>query len=175
MRGKEDVHSTAQDDGWKKRGSLPKQGKDKSWAKKNAKQYELAQAPLIICTSAGNLTEDIKKVCNKFGASQNIYAPVFLRGGKRISTVVKSEPFSSRDCGRTNCFTCTSGGGGYFERSGASYEIECLECSTACLVVEYQGETGQNGYSRGLEHVAALESKQDTSPLWKHCEIQHGG
>ena len=27
----------------------------------------------------------------------------------------------------------------------------------------------------GLEHVAALEGKHETSPLWKHCEIQHGG
>ena len=40
---------------------------------------------------------------------------------------------------------------------------------------KYQGETGRNGYSRGLEHAAALESMQDTSPLWKHCEMHHGG
>ena len=40
-----------------------------------------------------------------------------------------------------------------------------LKCPTAVLVAEYQGETGLNGFSRGLEHVAALEGKHETSPL----------
>ena len=154
---------------------LAKARKRVNWAKRSGKQNELARAPLIICPSAGNLTDQIKQVCKEFGASQNIHVPVFLRGGKRLSTIVKSEPFRNKDCGRLNCFPCTSGGGGDCERSSSGYEIECLECPTAGLVASYQGETGRNGFSRGLEHVAALEAKHETSPLWKHSEIHHGG
>ena len=37
------------------------------------------------------------------------------------------------------------------------------------------GETGRNGYSRGLEHLAGLRNKKEDIPLWKHCLIQHNG
>ena len=91
---------------------LSKAIKKQTWAKKRADKDELARAPLIICSSAGNLTENIKKVCADFGAAQNIQVPVFLRGGKRISSLVKPEPLANKTCGRTNCFPCISGGGG---------------------------------------------------------------
>ena len=154
---------------------LAKAKKKVNWAKKQADQNELGRAPLIICPSAGNLTAEIKKVCLEFGASQNIKVPVFLRGGRRLSTLVKAEPMASKLCGRDNCFPCISGGGGDCEKSSIGYKLECLECPGADLTATYEGESGRNGYSRGLEHVAALEGRQETSPLWKHCEIQHKG
>ena len=39
----------------------------------------------------------------------------------------------------------------------------------------YEGETGRNCYSRGLEHIAGLNNEKDDNPLWKHCQIQHDG
>ena len=41
-------------------------------------------------------------------------------------------------------------------------------------VVNYEGETGCNCYSRGLEHQDGLRNEQD-NPLWKHCTLEHGG
>ena len=39
--------------------------------------------------------------------------------------------------------------------------------------VEYEGESGSNGYSRGGEHLTALYLKQEDNALWKHCLVAH--
>ena len=40
----------------------------------------------------------------------------------------------------------------------------------------YHGETGRNGYSRGVEHLANLDSRdEDRSVLWQHSVHQHQG
>ena len=50
----------------------------------------------------------------------------------------------------------------------------CEECSEG--VAEYKGETGRNGYTRGLEHLASLEArKEDKSVLWLHSLHHHQG
>ena len=41
------------------------------------------------------------------------------------------------------------------------------------MVAEYMGQTGQNAYSQGLEHQNRLRNEDESSPLWKHCTIQH--
>ena len=43
------------------------------------------------------------------------------------------------------------------------------------LVADYEGETGRNDYSRGLEHQNGLKNIDESNPLWKHCTIQHYG
>ena len=53
------------------------------------------------------------------------------------------------------------------------YRISCLECPDDGLVTEYEGETGRNGCSRGLEHQSGLRNEDESNPLWKHCTIQH--
>ena len=84
-------------------------------------------------------------------------------------------PLKPETCGRTDCFPCTSGGGGDCSRSCSAYQLECLECPINSLTAHYEGETGRNCYSRGIEHVAGLEKEKDDNPLWKHCQLQHGG
>ena len=39
----------------------------------------------------------------------------------------------------------------------------------------YEGETGRNGFTRGLEHLAALRLEDEENAMWKHCVVQHGG
>ena len=92
-----------------------------------------------------------------------------------MTSTVMAEPLASDTCNRNNCFPCTSGGGGDCERSSVGYEIDCLECLGAKVTATYHGESGRNGYTRGIEQITALEGRQETSPLWKHCEIQHNG
>ena len=58
------------------------------------------------------------------------------------------------------------------EKNGAGYRISCLSCRSE---VAYEGETGSNGYSRGKEHEAALEHKQEENANWKHCLVAHEG
>ena len=50
----------------------------------------------------------------------------------------------------------------------------CDECGEG--VAEYNGETGRNGYTRGLEHLASLEArKEDKSVLWLYSLHHHQG
>ena len=37
----------------------------------------------------------------------------------------------------------------------------------------YEGESGRNAYSRGLEHKQNLQDEKEDSPLWKHCTLEH--
>ena len=37
----------------------------------------------------------------------------------------------------------------------------------------YEGESGRNSYSRGLEHQQNLQDENADSPLWKHCTLEH--
>ena len=78
-------------------------------------------------------------------------------------------------CDRDDCFPCTSGGGGDYSKSCSVYRIECEECKKSELSAVYEGETDRNGYSRGHEHLEGLGKEKEDNPLWKHCQLQHGG
>ena len=93
----------------------------------------------------------------------------------KIGNIAKPDPLSPKNCGREDCFSCTSGGGGDCSKSCSAYRIECEECPKSNLTAAYEGETGRNGYTRGLEHLAGLSSEKEDNPLWKHCQIQHSG
>ena len=61
---------------------------------------------------------------------------------------------------------CAKGRPGKWEHNLAGYTIKCESCLEAGKYVHYEGETGRNAYSRGLEHQEELqdEEKKD-SPL----------
>ena len=135
-----------------------------------------AGAPLIISPSAGEIiSKRMKEVCKKFKVEHNIDVKVFERGGLKIGNIAKSDPLRPSTCGRKDCFPCISGGGGDCSRSCAAYRLECKECPKNDLTAVYEGENGQNCYSRGLQHLAGLKNEQEDNPLWKHCQIQHMG
>ena len=74
---------------------------------------------------------------------------------------LKSNPLRKGGCGRNDCMVCTKGGKGDCSRSGAGYEISCLECPKVKITAEYEGETARNPYSRGLEHGKDLEKESE--------------
>jgi hypothetical protein len=155
---------------------LAKFKKSKLWHKSGVEEGVAAGAPLIISPSAGELiSKKMKEVCKKFKVEHNIDVKVFERGGLKIGNIAKSDPLSPSKCDRNDCFPCTSGGGGDCSKSCAAYRLECEECPKNDLTAVYQGETGRNCYSRGLEHLAGLKNEKEDNPLWKHCQIQHMG
>ena len=155
---------------------LDKLKKQSLWHKGGYEEGVLAGAPLIICPSAGEaISKKMKKLCKNFKAEHKIDVKVFERGGVRIGTIAKSDPLSTKGCQRVDCFPCSSGGGGDCSKSCSAYRIECEECAKTELKAVYEGETGRNCYSRGLEHMEGLSKEKEDNPLWKHCEIQHNG
>jgi hypothetical protein len=151
---------------------LDKERKATSWHKNN--QSGLS-APLIVDPSAGKLVEKMKSACKSFSESLNIHVTVKLRAGKSVKADAKSEPLRSKECGRIECMSCTPGGKGGCERNGIGYRITCEGCQGNGVIAEYEGESGRNGYSRGLEHATDLRNESYKSPLWKHCQLLHGG
>ena len=153
---------------------MAKLRKLKSWHNTGAEAGLLAGAPLILCPMAGSsISKQIKQVCKKFEKEHKIGVRLYERGGNKIENFVRSDPLKPKTCGRENCFPCKSGGGGDCARSCAAYRVDCLECETENLKAVYIGETGRNGYARGLEHQDGLEKEKEDNPLWKHCQIQH--
>ena len=86
----------------------------------------------------------------------------------------RSNPWSGGNCRRPGCFPCKVEGGGDCWSEGVTYTLWCDECGEG--VADYKGETGRNGYTRGLEHLANLEAKnEDKSVLWLHSVHHHQG
>ena len=50
-----------------------------------------------------------------------------------------------------------------------------MSCETFLGVALYDGETGRNACTRGLEHQWDLRDEKEDSPLSKHCQLIHGG
>ena len=104
---------------------------------------------------------------------------VVPRAGKSVKQDAKAEPLRKVGCRRQECFPCQtdgeSGRQGDCERNSVGYRITCETCQEAGKLTTYEGESGRNGYARGLEHLQGLQTKSIKSPLWKHCLLEHGG
>ena len=132
-------------------------------------------APLIIDPTAGGLTVALKLACNKYKEATGIEVKVLLRAGASVGSDAKSEPLRGKACGRQDCLCCSTGHPGGCERNSVGYRITCQACQGAGSWAQYEGESGRNAYSRGLEHQQDLWNEKEDSSLWKHCQLQHEG
>ena len=154
--------------------SLAKASKKSSWAKAGWTPGEVARAPRIVFPLAGSqVIEEMKKTCKEFVQKTGIHVKVCPMGGNQISRMVKSGPLKKGGCHDLKCMVCTTGGKGVCRKNGAGYRITCLECPKDGLVTNYERETGQNAFSRGLEHQDGLRNEERSSPICKHCIIHH--
>ena len=151
---------------------LEKEQKLTTWHKGSEGQIS---APLIIDPTAGDLAPSLKEACRKFEEATDIRVAVKLRAGRSLKRDAKSEPLRKADCGREDCLCCGKGKPGGCERNSVGYRITCASCQEDGKSAIYDGESGRNAYSRGLEHSNALRLEVEDSPLWKHCQLEHGG
>ena len=151
---------------------LEKELKRGNWHKVRKDQVS---APLIIDPTPGELTSKLKEACVKFKAATGIHVTVRERAGRSVRKDGQPEPFRQKGCGRENCLCCSSGNPGECETNSVGYRITCDTCLVSGKAVVYEGESGRNAYSRGLEHQADLRNKVQDSPLWKHCLLEHEG
>ena len=66
-------------------------------------------------------------------------------------SLVTSNPWGDRKCGRKECFICRGEKGGVEKcmKEGVLYIIRCDDCKVEGREVEYWGETGRDGFIRG--------------------------
>ena len=80
---------------------------------------------------------------------------------KRI--LQRSDPFRKKECNNTNCLVCSTGGKGPCQSTSVTYELVCQLCRQ-----KYIGETSRSVYTRGKEHLRALEQRQQSLVMWRH-------
>ena len=156
---------------WKRRER--KREKEKKVTNWHQNQKGQILAPLILDPTAGNMTKEIKDVCKKFEQVTGMRVAVSERAGDAIKHVAKAEPLKKKGCNNEECFPCSTGGG-QCRKNGAGYRIRCETCHRAGILTLYEGETGRNSFTRGLEHKSAIRLEDEENALWKHCMIQHG-
>ena len=150
---------------------LEKERKIFNWHQR--KKYQVS-APLILDPTSGDMAKEIMDVSTKFKAVTGMHVAVKERAGKKNKSISKAEPLKSKTCGRENCFPCTKGGENC-EKNTIGYRVTCLTCQRDGVSSSYEGETGRNGFLRGLEHLAALRLEDEENDMWKHCVVQHKG
>ena len=133
------------------------------------------QAPLILDpTPTGLLEKDISNILKEASRLNGIRVKMCQRGGSKVSSAAKSDPFSSILCDREDCNICkTPDSQGKCKHSNVGYKIFCIICNDQGIEASYQGETGKSGYERGSQHADGLARKSEDAPLWKHSEIYH--
>ena len=143
-----------------------KEKKRKDWYRQGGFDSVL----FVPTTQKGKLKRMYENVIQKSG----IRIKVVERTGRTLKSQLQtSNPFAQRNCGRLNCFVCTTGKGNC-QTESVTYKIKCG--GAECRKNIYKGETAYNGYTRGSEHMADLASRNaDNSPLWRHCLEEHEG
>ena len=149
---------------------MEKERKLVSW---HQTEKDTVSAPLILDPTAGGLTSKIKLLCQKFEKTSGFRILVKERAGDAVRQDARSEPLRNRSCGREDCLCCSSGKPGSCEVNSVGYRIQCRTCQRAGRNAIYEGESGRNAYSRGLEHQQDLQNEKEDSPLWKHCTLEH--
>ena len=92
------------------------------------------------------------------------------RAGLKKKRDSKAQPLKSISFGRETCFPCTLRGGNCEKNSSVS-RVTCLTCQRAGVSAIYEGETCRDGFTRGLEHLAALRLEDEENAMWKHCTV----
>ena len=144
-----------------------------TWYTGNAQQRN--QAPLIIDpTPTGEMETEIKTILANASRTSDVRIKFCTRGGRKVSSKAKSDPFASLKCDREDCPICSmpdSKGGCRFTNIG--YQLSCVPCKDTEVISTYQGESSKSAYERGQQHHADLKRKVIDTPMWKHAQLFH--
>ena len=143
--------------------------KKKRWYRRGG--YDV---PLFVPhTPRGELAKKMKEKEAQNNQGRSIRFRIVEKGGITLEQKLRrSNPWAGEKCGRPKCFPCRSERGGNCYRESVTYTIWCEECGEE--VATYIGESGRNAFTRGCEHLDALNSRdEEKSVLWKHSKTHH--
>ena len=82
----------------------------------------------------------------------------------------RSDRFRENKCNNMNCLVCSTAVKGPRRSTGVSSELICKLCRN-----KFIGETSRSAYTRGEEHLRALEQREQSSVIWRHSCKKHDG
>ena len=131
-------------------------------------------------TPGGELAKRMREVEAQNHQGRKIRFKIVEKGGVTLEKMLRrSNPWSSENCGRADCFPCKGGEGGTCWREGVTYTLFCVECGEE--LAAYFGESGRNGFTRGKERIEKYNAKDASSCILHHasspgevgCPLQH--
>ena len=87
----------------------------------------------------------------------------------------RSYPWPTVKCSDLECFPCSTGHKHLFSCRipGVGYQIVCTICEQLGSSAVYYGETGQNLYTRGGQHLREFNRKLSTNSMVIHNNLHH--
>ena len=142
-----------------------KQAKKNSWYTRN--NYE--SVIFVPATPNSKLSKSFRQKINESG----IKIRVVEKSGRKVKNLLqRNDPLSDQHCQERDCFVCSTSNKGNCRTTGITYRISCTAVNCQ---FRYNGQTSQNGYSRGGEHLDDYRLKKDKTVMWEHCQQQHTG
>ena len=139
--------------------------KKKELLKKNWFAKGGYDVPLFVPhTPGGELAKRMRKAEAQNHQGRKIRFKIVEKGGVTLEKMLRrSNPWSSENCGRADCFPCQGGEGGTCWREGVTYTVFCVECGEK--VAAYFGESGRNAFTRGKEHTEKYNAKDEENSV----------
>ena len=135
-----------------------KKNKKKKWWNRGG-----CLAPIIVLdTPNGELARRLRKICE---SQKVVKFRIVERGGVALGNLLqKSNPTSSRECRKQDCYMDQQPEGGkQCHKSNVLYEWTCRVCGDT-----YTGETSRNFYTRAKEHLEKAEKDALNSFILNH-------
>ena len=132
-------------------------------------------APIFVPpTPNGELAAELKKIAEDEAEAGVLFRIVETGGISVKSAVQRSNPTRHIGCDDMACLPCRTGqgSGGDCRSSGVNYQVECQLCPPDRKSL-YHGETARNLFTRGTEHEARYQSKNQKSFMLKHQASEH--
>ena len=154
-------------------------------------------------TNNSELAQELRKKEETIANITGDKVKIVEKAGKKLENLLAGkDPWKGKDCGRPNCFLCSTKSLTGKEtnkdctKKNVVYEIVCLSCEQrekdrienleledhekAELVrnvkkYKYIGETSRSMYDRGYEHLDKLATLNSDSHMLKHMVTEHEG
>ena len=128
-------------------------------------------------TPGSKLAGMVRGVVEEEAARLGLRVKTMEGGGVSLKrSVTTSDLGKGKPCPQGNCPLCLTGegkGGLHHHRGGAVYKGDWKLCLETDVEARYWGESSRSGYCRTLEHVKAIESKDDKNAFSKHLALHH--
>ena len=179
-----------------------RQGKFKK--KNKTTKGEIKSVIFVPHTKESNLARELRDKEMKLQEITGDRIKIVERAGRKLENILTNkDPWKGKDCGRSNCFLCSTKvlTGKDLKKDCTKrnilYEIRCLTCEKDELekideickddedetrknklkeqmkIPKYIGESSRSAYERGFEHLDKLASLSSNSHMLKHMLDKH--
>jgi len=131
-----------------------KRAEEKWWKKVKVGQPVPMTFIKVPYTASSKLVKKFQEVTRKHNFPIKF---VEMSGYSLQNLLERSDPFRKKKCGRSECFPCTSGGGGRCDKLGRAYSLTCQKQKCVAAGVRYDGECFRPSFTRGREHLRGLK------------------